>query len=234
VIHNGFPANEFVDVAANRVEQFKAKYLSSEASYLVGVVGRIKFQRKGQEVFARAAALLRDKFPQARFLCIGSPYPGNEIHLSNLLRLVDELNLEGYVQYTGDIEDIKAAIKALDVVVLASAQPEPFGGVVIEAMALARPVVATGIGGSLEQVVDGVTGYLVEPGDPISMAEAIAKLLESSERRRMFGENGRARFLEKFEFEQFYQTILDVYRQAIAGGWRERQNPPVRRSVFKR
>jgi glycosyltransferase involved in cell wall biosynthesis len=220
VVHNGFPASEFLDVTTDRVEQFRAAYASPGVHYLIGVIGRIKFQRKGQEVFVRAAALLRHKFPDARFLCIGTPYPGNESHLANLNMLVQELDLEHYVRCTGDIEDIKAAIKGLDVVVLASAQPEPFGGVVIEAMALARPVVATGIGGSVEQVIDGVTGYLVAPGDSLSMADAIEKLLVSSDRRRIFGENGRECFLERFEFEHFYQTILNIYGQTLPAGLR--------------
>lgn len=213
VIHNGFPADEFENVTCERVENFRARHLPPGSKYLVGVVGRIKFHRKGQEVFVRAASLLRDQFPEARFLCIGSPFPGNESHLTNLLHLISELGLEDYVEYTGDIGDIKAAIKGLDVLVLASTQAEPFGGVVIEAMALSRPVVATNIGGSQEQVVDGVTGYLVQPGSPESMAEGIGKLLESAGLRQEFGQRARIRFLKEFEFELFYRKILDVYQQ---------------------
>jgi glycosyltransferase involved in cell wall biosynthesis len=215
VLHNGFPAEEFQGVTADRIEKFRTTFGSPEVKYLIGVVGRIKFQRKGQEVFVRAAGILRKEYPHVRFLCIGSPFPGNEIHLANLLMLINELQLEGYVLYTGDIEDIKAAIRGLDVVVMSSTQPEPFGGVVVEAMALARPVVATGIGGSMEQVVDGVTGYLVEPGNPNSMANALAKLLDSDDRMKRFGENGYIRYLEKFEFKQFYLSLLELYQQAI-------------------
>jgi glycosyltransferase involved in cell wall biosynthesis len=134
---------------------------------------------------------------------------------------VTELNLEGYVLYTGDIEDIKAAIRGLDILVLSSTQPEPFGGVVVEAMALSRPVVATKAGGSLEQVLDGVTGYLVEPGNPQEMADRIERLLESSERRQTFGTRGNARFLEIFEFEPFYSSIVRIYEQAMQ--WRLRR-----------
>jgi glycosyltransferase involved in cell wall biosynthesis len=202
----------------DHVNWFRSKYVKSGVKNLVGVVGRIKFRRKGQEVFVQAASLLHSKFPDVRFLCIGSPFPGNESHLKNLLELIHELALDDYVQYTGDVEDIKAAIAALDVLVLSSVQPEPFGGVVVEAMALSRAIVATRIGGSVEQVIDGVTGYLVEPGDPKSMAVGIEKLLESPDRRRIFGENGRARFLEKFEFEAFYRNILGLYEQVIANG----------------
>lgn len=215
VIHNGFPVGEFSDISPERVNRFRSQYVTSGAECLVGVVGRIKLQRKGQEVFVEAAGLLHDKFPGARFLCIGSPFPGNEVHLTRLLTLIRELNLEEYVRYTGDVEDIKAAIAALDILVLPSAQPEPFAGVVVEAMALSRPVVATRIGGSIEQVIDGVTGYLVNPGDPEAMANGIEKLLESADRRRTFGENGFIRFLEKFEFEPFYQRMLKLYAEVI-------------------
>lgn len=213
VIHNGFPLSEFSNVDLALVETFRSRYLGRNINCLVGIVGRIKYQRKGQEIFVQAAKFLRDKFPDVRFLCIGSPFPGNESHLSNLLTLIRELALDDYVLYTGEAENVKAAIAGLDILVLASAQPEPFAGVVVEAMALSRPVVATSIGGSTEQVLDGVTGYLVPPSDPSSMAKAIEKLLQSTERRNMFGQNGRMRFLEHFEFEPFYQRILGVYAQ---------------------
>ena len=218
VIHNGFPSAEFEPVGSERIKAFKSRFAVDKAEALVGVVGRIKLLRKGQEVFVEAASLLQDRFPAVRFLCIGSPFPGNESHLENLKKLIRERGLCDYVFCTGDVEDIKAAISALDILVLSSVQPEPFGGTVIEAMALSRPVVATSTGGSIEQVVDGVTGLLVEPGDSKSMAAGIEKLLESPDLRRIFGENGRARFLEKFEFQQFYQRILELYGQVIADG----------------
>jgi len=216
VIHNGFPSAEFETVDTERIKAFKSRFALDKAAALVGVVGRIKFLRKGQEVFVEAAGLLQNRFPDVRFLCIGSPFPGNESHFENLKKLILERGLSDYVICTGDVEDVKAAISALDILVLSSVQPEPFGGAVIEAMALSRPVVATRTGGSIEQVENGVTGYLVEPGDSNSMAAGIEKLLESPDRRRNFGQNGRVRFLEKFEFEPFYQKILGLYKQVIA------------------
>jgi glycosyltransferase involved in cell wall biosynthesis len=215
VIHNGFPIEEFEYPSSERIQAFKKRFSLENKLVLVGVVGRIKFRRKGQEVFVNAAYLLKDRFPDVRFLCIGSPFPDNQSHLEKLLNLIHERNLEDYVIYTGDVEDVKAAISALDVLVLSSAQPEPFAGVVIEAMALSRPVIATRIGGSIEQVEDGITGYLVEPGDVESMAVGLEKLLEDPGRRRLFGENGRVHFLEQFEFEPFYQKILDLYNQVV-------------------
>jgi glycosyltransferase involved in cell wall biosynthesis len=150
--------------------------------------------------------LLREKFPNAISL-----YWFAISGMKRTLKIVDRsINGTEYVLYTCDVDDVKAAIASLAVFVLSSVQPEPFAGVVIEAMALKRPVVATAIGGSLEQVVNGVTGYLVEPGDPDTMADAIRKLLEAPAQARGFGRNGQERFLDKFEFELFYRRILPV------------------------
>lgn len=216
VLHNGFPRTEFENVTASQIRAFKEKFHLENASHLVGVVGRIKYLRKGQDVFVKAAAQLKPRFPDARFLCIGSPFPGNELHLSRLLELIKEQGVAEYVLCTGDVDDIKAALAALDMVVLSSVQPEPFAGVVIEAMALSRPVVATAVGGSLEQVTDGVTGFLVEPGNAESMAKAIGRLLESPEQARLFGRNGRQHFLERFEFEPFYRKMLSLYERVMS------------------
>jgi glycosyltransferase involved in cell wall biosynthesis len=107
-------------------------------------------------------------------------------------------------------------MSALDVVALPSALPEPFGGVVIEAMALGRPVVGTNAGGTPEQIDDGVTGHLVPPGDPPALAEAIGRLLADRELRERMGAAGRSRYLERFEFERFYGTMTAVYQELIA------------------
>lgn len=215
VLHNGFPREEFQPVPAERTALFRQKF-GLDGHKTVGLVGRIKLGRKGQEVFVRAAAIIKAQFPGTRFLCIGSPFPGNEQHLERLEQLVDQLQLREQFVYTGDVADIKAAYSALDLSVLASAQPEPFGGVVIESMAMGVPVVGTAVGGTVEQIEDGVSGILVRPGDPESMASAIARLLSSPNLRKRFGAAARERFVRHFEFEPFYQKMLLLY-QSLAG-----------------
>jgi glycosyltransferase involved in cell wall biosynthesis len=211
VLYNGFPEEEFLPVDESRIAHFREQFGLKENNIVVGVVGRIKFLRKGQEVFVEAAGLLREKYPNARFLCIGSPFPGNEEHLNRLMGLIHQLNLETCVIYTGDVDDIKAAIAALDILVLPSVQPEPFGGVVIEAMALKKPVVATAIGGSIEQVVNNETGFLVKPGDVFDLANSLDVLLANESLRKQYGKVGYKRFISCFEFEDFYRKILSLY-----------------------
>jgi glycosyltransferase involved in cell wall biosynthesis len=216
VLHNGFPKAEFYPVPFERIERLRDSVGVSLTAQLVGVVGRIKLQRKGQEIFVQAAALLKKEFPDCRFLCIGSPFPGNEAHLAQLQYMISDLGVEDTVIYTGDSVDIKATIASLDIMVLPNCQPEPFGGVVVEAMAFAKPVVASMIGGNVEQVVDGETGYLVEPGNPAELASAIQRLLNNEELRREMGQKGYQRFLEKFEFEPFFQGLQEIYRGLVS------------------
>lgn len=216
VCHNGFPREEFEDVADRRVREFREAHGLGDAR-LVGIVGRIKCGRKGQDVFVRAASLVADQIPDVRFVIVGSPYPGNESHLKRVEELVDELGLGSRVVFTGDVVDIKAAYRALSISVLASAQPEPFGGVVIESMALGVPVIGTRIGGTPEQISDHVTGLLVDPDDPQDLAQAIATLLcESTDLSRM-GQAAKQRFLDCFEFEPFYARMCALYQHATHG-----------------
>jgi glycosyltransferase involved in cell wall biosynthesis len=203
-------------VEPDRVEAFRKKF-NLRGHTLVAVVGRIKKERKGQETFLQAAALVGPRHPDVRFLLIGSPFPGNEAHLQAMIDLVRALELQQEVVFTGDVEDIKAAISALDVLVLPSGQLEPFSGTVLEGMAFSKPVIGTRIGGTVEQVEDGVTGLLVPPGDPTGMAEAMCRLVDSPALRERMGKAGRKRFLEKFEFEPFYANLLGLYRE-VSGG----------------
>src|SRR5205814_9764510 len=110
--------------------------------------------------------------------------------------------LHGDFLLTGELPDPKPAFAAMDLLVLPSAQPEPFGGVVLEAMAMRRPVIATAIGGSLDQVVDGETGFLVPPGDGQMLADKLELLLRQPELRERMGAAGRERLERCFTIQQ--------------------------------
>lgn len=209
ILYNGFPKEEFKQIEKKRVDLFKNKY-GLKDELLVGLIGRIKFLRKGQEYLVQAAFLLKEKFPNVRYLIIGSPFPGNEDHLERLLKLIKSLGLKNII-ITGDVDDIKAAYSALDISVITSGLPEPFGGVVIESMAMGKPVIGTRCGGTIEQIDDGVTGILIPARDSIALSNALSMLIENDKMRESMGNAGRRRFLEKFEFESFYSKILKYY-----------------------
>jgi glycosyltransferase involved in cell wall biosynthesis len=129
--------------------------------------------------------------------------------------MVSEYGLERRVTCTGDVADIKAAFAALDITVLPGTLPEPFGGVVVESMAMGKPVIGTRVGGTVEQIEDGVTGILVEPNDPQGLAEAMETLLTDDRLRSEMGTQAKARFLRLFEFEPFYLRMSKLYAELV-------------------
>ena len=214
VIHNGFEAAEFAGVDPAAGARFRAEHGLGDG-LVVGCVGRIKLHRKGQEVLVQAAALLAGRGVRAKYLIVGAPFPGNESHLADLRKLVSASGLEAEVIFTGELSDPRPAYAAMDVVALPSAQPEPFGGVVMEAMSMGLPVIATRIGGSIEQVIDGETGYLVEPGDPVELAGKLERLLGDETLRRRFGAAGRVRVAGHFSLDRMVGKIVRVYDECL-------------------
>lgn len=128
---------------------------------------------------------------------------------------IEDLGLGGAVQLLGFRSDAPALVAAGDLFVLPSLA-EPFGLALLEAMALGRPVVATRAGGPLEIVEDGETGLLVPPSSPDALAEAVCRLLADPASRHRLGENGRARFVDRFTSDRMARATLAVYEQAVA------------------
>ncbi len=214
VIHNGFPLSEF-DVDQDLIGQsFRAQY-GLGRDLVVGCVGRIKWVRKGQEYLVQAAAHLKQRDICARFVIVGAPFGPNQGHLDRLKALARELGVEDAFVFTGELTDTKPAYAAMNIFVLPSAQPEPFGGVVMEAMAMGLPVIATNIGGSTDQVEEGVSGFLVPPGDSEKLADKIANLLADEPLRRSMGQAGRRRMERLFTFELMVEKVTQLYREIL-------------------
>ena len=183
----------------------------SQSAPLVGLVGRLDHW-KGVDLFLRAAALCHQEIPSARFAVIGGAVPGREIYAEDMKRLARELNVEEAVIFSGSFapERIPEVHAALNVLVLASTWPEPFGLVLLEAMATAKPVVATAHGGPVEIIADGETGILVEP-EPAVMSAAILSLLRQSDLAEKMGKAGRRRAAELYDQERNIRKIENVY-----------------------
>jgi glycosyltransferase involved in cell wall biosynthesis len=214
VLHNGFNLEEFRVPRADWAREFRERWQLGE-EVVVGTVGRIKLVRKGQEVLVRAAAWLAQRGVLPLWLIVGAPFPGNEQHLHELTRLIRESGLSSRVILTGELADPRPAYAAMDVFVLPSVQPEPFGGVVMEAMGMGVPVVATRIGGSLDQVAEGETGYLVPPGDATALAERLELLIGNRALRDQLARNGPERIARHFALPDMVARVEALYRGAI-------------------
>ena len=164
---------------------------------------------KGISYLLQAVALLRPNWPDARFVIAGE---GEE--KDRLIQEARRLGIDASVLFTGFRTDVADLIAACDLFVLPS-PAEPFGLVLLEAMALGRPVVATRAGGPLEIVNDGKTGLLVAPADPAALAKGIAQMLTDAAGAASMGQAGRARFEQRFTARRMAQETLAVYAQVL-------------------
>jgi glycosyltransferase involved in cell wall biosynthesis len=162
-------------------------------------------------VLVQAAALLGDRFPELRYLIVGSVAPGNEDHLYCLKQLIQANALEDKIIFAGDITDIRNVYAAVDVTVVPSIQPEPFGCVVMESMAQGTPVIGSRCGGIPEQIVDLETGMLFEPGNAVELAEALSLLIRNRTLRETMGQAGQERCREVFQMRKTYEQLARCF-----------------------
>jgi glycosyltransferase involved in cell wall biosynthesis len=177
---------------------------------VIGLVGRIS-PWKGQHIFLRAAAEVLKKYPGARFQIIGAPLFAEQDYDRHLRELAAELGIESSVEFTGFQSNVDQWISRLDLFVHASTTGEPFGQVVIEAMAHAKPVVATRGGGIPEIVQDGVTGLLVPMNDAPAMSLAIDRILADPVAAGAMGAAGRRRVEEHFTIRRTARRVQDIF-----------------------
>jgi glycosyltransferase involved in cell wall biosynthesis len=164
---------------------------------VAGIVGRLQ-PWKGQDRFLAALARLRERGLDVHGLLVGGDaYGRSPEYAAELERMVPRLGLSGFVTLAGQVDDATPYFELMDVAVNAS-QGEPFGIVLLEAMAAGVPVVAIGEGGPLDIVEPGVTGTLVDDGRPETLATAIEELLADPERRAAMSAAGKRRCRERF------------------------------------
>jgi glycosyltransferase involved in cell wall biosynthesis len=162
--------------------------------------------------------LLRDEFPELTFAFVGDSSPADAAYRREVEALVDELGLRGRVLITGYRTDVASYVAALEVQIHASVAPEPFGRVLLEAMALSKPLVASGGGAVPEIVVDGETGLLFEPGDPASLATALRSLLGEPARAEAMGRAGRRRLEREFSISHNVAETQRLYDRLLSAG----------------
>lgn len=184
-------------------------------SFTIGMLGRLNWL-KGQEVLIRAAREVIDRGFDVNVIIVGSYFGDQKFYLDNLKKLISELALDGKVKLFDFSENIKAFYEAMDVVVVPTTQPEAFGLVAAEAMALKKAVIASRIGGLPELVIDGDTGVLFKAGDDKDLAGAVIRLINDKDMRRRMGEAGRRRYEELFT-DAIYKKNINLIIEEMLG-----------------
>jgi glycosyltransferase involved in cell wall biosynthesis len=218
LIYNGVNISQFNKSEENPGEKIALRQRLDlpENSILVGVVGEIA-THKGQTDFARAAPEILQRFPDARFLIVGRDNSAGEKHRAELENLIARLDLQNKIRLLGWADDVASIYRALDVFVSVS-RIEPFGLVIVEAMAAGCAVVATETDGGSEIVENGKTGRLVPPENPRALAAAVIEMLSDENLRRDLGANARRAAIEKFSVERMAAETQKLYKKILKNG----------------
>jgi glycosyltransferase involved in cell wall biosynthesis len=179
----------------------------------VGLVGT--FARwKGHATFLAALARVPRHMPLRAYIVGGALYQtqGSQFTADELRALAAKHGVSERVGLTGFVERPETALRALDIVVHASTEPEPFGLVIVEAMACARPVIVSHAGGAAEIVTPDVDALIHPPGDVEALAARIMSLASDADLRRRLGSAGRATAERSFARRRLAEQITPIYR----------------------
>jgi glycosyltransferase involved in cell wall biosynthesis len=217
-IHNGINMKELLDKVQRTPRQVRDGLGIGTDKVIVGLAGMIR-PWKGQMVLVQAMAELHGRYPQILALIMGGvsdTEPADRIYLSQLRDYIDAHDLRSCVTILDYQANAPEFLQTFDVMVHTAVDPEPFSRVVIEGMALGRPIVASATGGTPEAIDDGVCGLLVAGGDPHALADRIARLVDDPALRATLGRAAREKVERRFLIQGHVSRTEDVYRR-LAG-----------------
>lgn len=212
VVHHGVDLSKFNFQHIDKKTQRK-EFGYSEKHIVIGIIGRLQAS-KGYFEFFDMAALLRQKYNDVRFLVVGEASHGEEQQAREIIDRIEKLDLNDIVNYCGYREDIPQVLSAMDIFVFPS-HAEAFGLVLIEAMAMAKPIVSSNCDGVLDIVIDGETGFLVPPKNVAELTKAAEKLIVNNKMRDSMSKKARERIKQHFHHKIMIQKIREIYMQAV-------------------
>ena len=223
LIENGFPKDRMI-VVLNPVkeshalskcsENLRRQYGLNKNDKVFAIVGRI-VRWKGHIEFLNAAFLVLESVPDAKALIVGDYSDGDAGYQEKIQTMVNESGFSDRILMTGYAEDISGIYSIMDICVHTSIEPEPFGLVIIEAMANGVPVIASDLGAPKEIITDGVNGYLVSPESSEKFAEKIIDLLSDVELRKKIGNRGREHVRQSYQVKKYARSVEKIYSEVL-------------------
>ena len=207
-IYNGIDPQ--IMTAQQSSDSIRRKFRIHAGCPLVGIVGNIK-EWKGQETIIRAWPMIEKQYPTAVCMLIGDVSPADLDYKLQLDRLMSDLQIRDKIVFTGYTDDVGSHLAALDIAVHTSVAPEPFGRVLIEAMALRKPLVGAAEGAVPEIIEDGKTGLLFRPGNAKELADCILELLDNPRTAAQMADRGYTRLTEHFHVDTNTRQTETLY-----------------------
>jgi glycosyltransferase involved in cell wall biosynthesis len=207
VIYNGVDTGRF---SPGQSKGLRQELGWTDEHFVFGMIANfIAYKRHGD--FVRAAAVIKQALPSARFLLVGA----DRGQLSAVQRLIAETSLGPEVKILEGTRTPELAFAALDAYICSS-ETEGFSNVLLEAMASGLPVIATDVGGNREVVADGCSGWLVPSRSPARIAEAAIRLATDPARRREFCRHGRRRAEALFSMDRMVRAHQELYTRLLS------------------
>ncbi|TRZ75011.1 MAG: glycosyltransferase family 1 protein [Bacteroidetes bacterium] len=206
VVHSGIKLDRFSNLSADPAVM-RRKLGITDGDMVVGTTGRLT-PVKGYRYLIEAAVNILDARPNTTFVFLGAGELSDE-----LKKMASKLGMKEKVKFLGWRPDVAEVMSAFDLFVLPSLN-EGMGRVLVEAMALGKPIVASDVGGIPALVLHGENGYLVFPGDAEHLSAAISDLLENPEKRKSMGENGK-KIAADYSADAMVQKIDQLYRTVL-------------------
>ena len=207
VINSGVELEKIKDLSLEERQNLKRQLGIPERSFVVGTAGRLE-PVKGPEFLMEAAKDILSNYPQTYFV-----FAGDGPLRQRLERKAYELGINTNMRFLGWRNDVTRVISIYDIFVFPSLN-EGMGRVLVEAMALGRPVVASNVGGIPDLVTHGKTGFLVPPKDPGQLVRYIQVLIEDEGKRKRLGQAGKEMALN-FKIEIMVEKIAELYDELL-------------------
>jgi glycosyltransferase involved in cell wall biosynthesis len=213
VIYNGLGNNIIQNSSVQ--DRFRKKFNINENFKLVGMLGPIT-EWKGQHVLIEAAPLVIKQFKHVQFIIAGGVIAQRDLeYKKRITKLIKKHRLEKNVLLVGFQKDQFAVISDTDIIVHCSIREDPLPTVILEAMALEKPVVGSNVGGVPELIQDGVNGILIPPNSPEKLAKAILTLLRELKVATEMGRRGKKIAGQKFKIEEQAKKVRDIYLELL-------------------
>ena len=210
LLHDFINLKNFDKSLYNKSETRKVHKIPENA-IVIGMAGRIS-PGKGHEDFIDATKIiLKNNSQNIYFVIIGGASHGEDEYGKKIKLYAKESGIADKIIFTGFSSEIPKLLNILDIFVLPSHE-ESFGIIVLEAMAIGLPVIATNNAGAVDIVVNNETGILLEPKKPGQIAEAVQKLMDDKNKRDNFGTAGRKRIEEVFSTDIIISQLLEYYK----------------------